>query len=466
MFKITGDKNPETKKSKLSIWLTSLLLRKKKQDETSDHVNPEGSQNVKTVGRYEIIKKIGHGNMGIVYKGRDPYIERDVSIKLSKPSAEISDEKADKYRTRFFIEAQSAGRLMHPNIVAIYDAGMYEDSCYIAMEYIDGPTLKEFCNPENRISPEEVSEIIVSACSGLDYAHQRGVIHRDIKPSNIMLNSRGEVKITDFGIAKIKNDHTVSKEIIGSPSYMSPEQIREEPVDNVSDVFSLGCVLYELLTCSQAFPGENHFSIMYKITNVDPPPVCEAAPDVPKILSDITGKALAKKKDERYQSCMDFAYDLRIAVRGLREGGPRRETVDDIIDYIHNIQFFSGFTKSHVKQILSAANIIKISKSKIIMSEGEVDDSFYIILSGRAVVRKNNNDIAFISRGECFGEMAYLSGESRVASVIADSDCILLKISSMLLDKSSSEIQLLFLKRFAMTLLRRLSSSLDKEKQS
>jgi len=252
-------------------------------------------------------------------------------------------------------------------------------------------------------------------------------------------------------------------EIVGSPSYMSPEQIKEEDIDNVSDVFSVGCVLYELLTCQKAFPGENQFTVMYKITNTDPQPVREIYHDIPQVLEDITKKALSKDKSGRYQTCMDMAYVLRVALRGLKGGVPKKEDVDDIIGYIHDINFFNDFSKEQLLQILSASNIVKILKGKVIMTEGEIDDSFYIILSGSAVVRKQGQDIALIGRGECFGEMAYLSGESRIATVKADTDCILLKISSMLLDKSSKDIQLLFLKKFAMTLLRRLSSSLNKK---
>jgi serine/threonine-protein kinase len=277
-----------------------------------------------------------------------------------------------------------------------------------------------------------------------------------------MLNQSEEVKITDFGIAHIKSEQTISKGIIGSPSYMSPEQIKEEPVETVNDIFSLGCVLYELLTGEKAFPGDNYFSIMYKITNNEPAPIREIRPEVPEILERITHKALAKDIIHRYQSCMDLAFDLRVAMRGLKYGTAKKDKVEDVIDYIHNVHFFRHFTKEQVQEIMEASNVIKVSKETVMVTEGEIDDSFYIILSGKAAVRKNNKDIADIGRGECFGEMAYLSGDSRTATVIAKTDCILLKISAMLLDKSSQDIQLLFLKRFAMTLLRRLSVSISK----
>jgi len=452
----------EVKKQGITHWLKAKFLGKDKEASPVDTKFLDDLRDVQTVGRYEIIGKLGQGSMGVVYLGKDPYINREVSIKISRPAANIVGKRANKYRERFFLEAQSAGRLMHPNIVAIYDAGMYRDFCYITMEYIDGPTLVKFCNKEDLLPVSKAAEIIFHAGRALDYAHQKGVVHRDIKPSNIMLNRSEDVRITDFGIAQIKSDNTVSKGIVGSPSYMSPEQVKEESVEDKSDIFSLGCVLYELLTGERAFPGDNYFSIMYKITNNDPVPMREIRPEIPAILEKITRKALAKDTEKRYQTCMDFAYDLRVAVRGLKDENTKHTKVEDVLSYVQNVQFFKSFTKEQVEEIMHAADVVKVSKGTVMVSEGEIDDSFYIMLSGKAAVHKNNKNIASIGRGECFGEMAYLSGESRTATVMAETNCILLKISAILLDKSSQAIQLLFLKRFAMTLLHRLSVSINK----
>ena len=452
------NKKTETKKHGLTGWLKVKFLG---EDETAGPVDIQflsDLQDIKVVGRYEIIGKLGQGSMGVVYLGKDPYINRNVGIKISRPSAEIEGEKADKYRERFFIEAQSVGRLMHPNIVAIYDAGMYKDFCYITMEYIDGPTLEKFCSKDNLLPINKVVEIMFVTCKALDFAHKKEVIHRDIKPSNIMLNKAGAVRITDFGIAQIKSEQTASRGIIGSPSYMSPEQVKEETVEDKSDIFSLGCVFYELLTGEKAFSGDNYFSIMYKIANEEPVSMRKIRPQIPEILVKITKKALAKNPNQRYQSCMDFAYDLRVALRGLK-GSIKTVKAVDVIDYVHSVPFFENFTKNQVKGIMNASNIIKVPKGKVVVTEGEIDDSFYIILSGRVVVQKSKKMIAQIGRGECFGEMSYLSGQARTASVAADTDCIMMKISAILLDKSPETVQLHFLKNFAMTLLNRLSSS-------
>jgi len=455
-------KDPEDarKKHGLTSWLKLKFLGKDREASPVDSQFLADLSDVTTVGRYEIIGKLGQGSMGVVFLGRDPYIDRHVAIKVSRPASDVKGEKADKYREKFFLEAQSAGRLVHPGIVAIYDAGMYKDFCYITMEYVDGPPLQKYCTKDTLFPVSKVVEIVFTVCHALDYAHKRGVVHRDIKPSNILLGKTGEVKITDFGIAQVKTEQTSSKGIVGSPSYMSPEQVKEEPVEDKSDIFSLGCVLYELLTGEKAFSGENYFSIMYKITNEEPLSILKIRPEVPEILWKIAKKALSKTPEQRYQSAMDFAYDLRVALRGLK-GGAKSDRIETIVDYVHSVPFFENFGKEHVKEILNASNIIKVRKGKVLVTEGEIDDTFYIILSGKVAVNKGARTIAFLSRGECFGEMSYLSGQSRAATVVADTDCILMKISGTLLDKSPDAIQVQFLRNFALTLIQRLSRKIE-----
>lgn len=445
-----------TKLPEIINWLKLQFLGESKETGPIDTQFFSDLSDIRTVGRYEIIGRLGKGSMGVVYLGRDPYIDRKVSIKISGPSSDDLAEPADKYRERFFLEAQSAGRLMHNNIVAIYDAGMYKDFCYITMEYIDGPTLVKYCKKDSLLPVQKAVEISYTASKALDFAHKQDVIHRDIKPSNIMMTKGGDLKITDFGIAHIKTQDRTSKGIIGSPSYMSPEQVKEEPIDDKSDIFSLGCVLYELLTGEKAFSGDNYFSVLYKITNDEPIPVRSIRPELPEVLDKITKKALEKDPLLRYQSCMDFAYDLRVALRGLR-GETRDEKTEDMADFIHNVPFFENFTKEQVQEIMNASQVLKAKKGQVVLTEGEIDDSFYIILSGSVAVQRTEKNIATIARGECFGEMAYLQGQSRMATILAETDCILLKISGTLLDRSSESIQLLFQKNFAITLVKRLS---------
>jgi len=405
--------------------------------------------NLKTIGRYNIVRELGHGASGIVYLGTDPFIKRNVAIKISQPTS-------DRALERFFVEAQSAGRLIHQNMVIIYDVGMHDSFCYITMEYIEGTTLEKYCHKDHLLPTSKALEIIFGACNAIDYAHSHNIIHRDIKPSNIMLNKEGIPKITDFGIAQMTQE-TSEMGVWGTPSYMSPEQLKEETIGSYSDVFSLGCVLYELLTGEVAFPGKNSYAIMYKITNEDPTPITELQPELPGIFDDIITKALAKDPAKRYQTCMDLAYDVRVASRGITETFLEGK-IKDAVDFVHHAAFFRNFTKEQVKEMLTAISILKFTKGDVIVAEGDIDDTFYIILDGIAKIKKNDKDIASIVVGECFGEMAYISGQARTATVLAETDCILIKISSTLMDKSSNEIQLLFYKNFAKTLVHRFSA--------
>jgi serine/threonine-protein kinase len=415
--------------------------------------SPPASQitkGIKTVGRYKIVRQLGKGGSGVVYLGIDPFIKRNVAIKMSKLTT-------DREKAHFFVEAQSAGRLNHPNIVSIYDAGVHEEYCYIAMEYIEGPTLSKFCTKESLLPLNTVIGIAINVCSALDYAHNQKVIHRDIKPTNIMLDSSMYPKLADFSIAQI-TEATVEMGIFGTPSYMSPEQLRDCEVSASSDIFSLGCVVYEMLAGAKAFPGENHFSIMYKINNENPAPLSGIRQDIPKILDEITQKAMAKNPGDRYQTCMDLAYDLRVALRGFTESTANGK-VKDVIDFMLHLPFFSKFSKEHIKELIATSKIVKVRQGKTIVAEGEIDDTFYIILSGMVKIKKGDKTISMIGHGECFGEMAYISGQARAASVVAETDCILLIINAPMLDRSSESIQLLFFKNFAMTLVNRLSQT-------
>ena len=413
----------------------------------------ESLEGIKTIGRYEIIRKLGRGGAGIVFLGRDPFIKRNVAIKIAQTTT-------DKLRERFLVEAQSTGQFSHPNIVSVYDVGVQSDFCYMTMEYIEGSTLEEFCSEKNRLSLHKVVEIVLSVCSALNYSHKRGLIHRDIKPANIMLNKEGIVKITDFGVAQMTESTAVTG-FFGTPSYMSPEQLKEEMIGHQSDIFALGCVMYELLSSNMAFSGENNFSIIYKIINTEPEAISIIRPDLPPIMEEIIKKAIAKDPAERYQSCTELAYDLRIAMRGLTEVDTG-EKIKDVVDFVHHLKFFQSFSEDQVKEIVSLSHVIKVEKGKIIVSQGEIDDTFYIIMSGDAKVKKHDKDIAYISTGDCLGEMALIGGQTRVADVVADTDCVLLKISSSLLDNTSDSVKHLFFKNFAITLVHRLSGSYPK----
>ena len=266
---------------------------------------------ISQLGRYNIIGELGQGAMGTVYKAVDPLIDRVVAIKTITLSLAL-DEK-DEYEARFYQEAKAAGRLSHPNIVTIYDVGKSGDVAYIAMEFLQGRELRDVLNDGKRMPVDQVIDIVAQVAFGLAYAHEHGIVHRDVKPSNIMVVRDGHVKITDFGIARMASAavRTHTGMVLGSPKYMSPEQVMGKLTDQRSDIFSLGVMLYEMLTGQAPFTGENVNAIMYQTLNAVPPPPSTLSSAVPEMLNFIVAKALAKDLDDRYQDAKEFANDLR-----------------------------------------------------------------------------------------------------------------------------------------------------------
>ena len=272
------------------------------------------------IGRYEILGKLGHGAMGVVYKARDPIIDRLVAIKTIRFDRLYEDQEVQNLRERFFKEARAAGKLTHPNIVTVFDVGEDGGLSYMAMEYVEGESLSRYTSQEHLLPVEEVLAIIIEAAEALDFAHQRGIVHRDVKAANIMRTPGSQVKVMDFGIAKLPTSTlTQTGSILGTPSYMSPEQINGQAIDGRSDLFSLGCVLFELLTGSKPFKGETLSALIYQITQGVPIPPSRQNPVVPLACDEILGKALAKAPHDRYQSGKDMAGALRKVLEELKE---------------------------------------------------------------------------------------------------------------------------------------------------
>ena len=278
------------------------------------------------LGRYEIIDELGQGAMGIVYKAKDPLIDRTLAIKTISLNLAI-DEK-DEYEARFYQEAKAAGRLSHPNIVTVYDVGKSGDVAYIAMEFLQGRELRDILNEGEPLPISQILDIVIQVALGLSYAHEHGIVHRDVKPSNIMVIRDGQVKITDFGIARMTSStvQTQTGVVLGSPKYMSPEQVLGKSIDQRSDIFSLGVMLYEMLTSQPPFVGDTVNAVMYQTMNTVPPPPSTLNPEVPAMLNFIITKALAKKLDDRYQNIKEFASDLRACRDALPRASARAET--------------------------------------------------------------------------------------------------------------------------------------------
>src|SRR3954468_2975940 len=272
------------------------------------------------LGRYVIQSELGRGAMGVVYKATDSVLERPVAVKTVNITLE--QEYADKYEKRFYQEAKAAGSLNHPNIVTIHDVGKSGDVVFMAMEYIEGVELRTLIGEGKPLRLAQALSIAAQVAEGLAFAHQRGVVHRDIKPANIMVVANGPVKITDFGIARMRGtgDLTQTGMLLGSPKYMSPEQVIGKRADHRSDIFSLGVILYEMLCGSAPFNGENVTALMYQIVNFVPPAPSTLNEGVPELLDYIVAKMIAKPLDERYQDATEMGRDLRQCERQLATG--------------------------------------------------------------------------------------------------------------------------------------------------
>ena len=282
--------------------------------------NPRG----KHLGRYEIVAEVGRGAMGSVYKARDPKIDRFVAIKTVLLHQSVIHEQQE-FRRRFFVEAKAAGRLLHPGIVAVFDVGEEPETNdpYIVMEYIEGHTLREvLANNDKKLPLGDALRITQELAEALDYAHALGVVHRDIKPANVLITKDGQAKISDFGIAQLDLTHmTLPGRVLGTPAYMSPEQLEGEQVDGRSDLFSLGAILYTALTGYRPFQGNSATTVCFKVANRDPLQPTSLAPELPHELDAVIGRALAKNPADRYQRGKEFAEDLR----KLRERTPARK---------------------------------------------------------------------------------------------------------------------------------------------
>ena len=287
--------------------------------DTGGSVLSDSSVNARTmVGRYKIIGQLGRGSMGLVYKAQDPKINRLVAIKTIRFSDEFDEDVIKDIKERFFMEAEIAGKLSHPAIVTIHDVGDDRDLTYMAMEYLEGENLEKFIQKENLLPIRAVLDVVAQIAEALDFAHGEGVIHRDIKPANVMLLKNGQVKVTDFGIAKaISSSKTKTGVILGTPNYMSPEQIMGQKIDSRSDIFSLGVLFYQLLTGELPFHGDNLSGLLYQITQVKHASPKSYNQKVPKVCEQILDKAMTKDPAKRFRNAGEMAHIIRALIKKM-----------------------------------------------------------------------------------------------------------------------------------------------------
>ncbi|MEQ1800576.1 MAG: serine/threonine-protein kinase [Gammaproteobacteria bacterium] len=414
----------------------------------------------KKIGKYLIINEVGKGTTGTVYLSHDPYFRRDVAIKVYNIATDDDPSRAKIARKMFFNEAHMVGMLQHPNILPILDAGEEDGKYYVVMEHVQrARTLEAYCRPDNLLHVEDVVKIIYKCAKALHYAHKRGVIHRDIKPSNIMLTNDNDVRIIDFGIA-ILRDSDISKieGIAGSPSYMSPEQVQGNDLTPASDLYSLGAVMYELLTGFRPFRASSLSKLLNQIVYATPPPIHTLRLGAPEELEEIVAIALQKDPANRFTSGSDFGARLTRVyhqLKGQWDGIDRQEH----FDILRRLSFFHDFSQSEIRELLRASEWREYSAADEIVREGTADDRFYVIVTGKVAVESNGKALGTLREGDCFGETGYISGARSTAGFRAQEAVTVLSVSSTMLEQVSTECQLRFNKVFLRTLIRRLQGA-------
>lgn len=403
---------------------------------------------MKTLGRYQIVSKLGEGAMGIVYRAVDPVLGRNVALKVGKaPSFGL--ERPDKKRLdRFLKEARLAAQFIHPNIAITYDAGFEKDLFFMALEYIDGSGLDRHSRKPNLLPRIQVLEIVFNICYALDCIHNKGYIHLDIKPSNIMLTKRGEVKLMDFGIARFLQDKPKDDTVIsGSIHYMSPEQT--DPgmtLDRHTDIYSLGVAFYELLAGRRPFEGENPYQVLFGITHEAPVPLKKYVPDISPDVEAIINKAISKKRRDRFKTAREFADALFPIIKGKDSTALDKQDKKKIA-FLKRLLFFEHFQYPDLVEVIRISSWSFHKRGTWIIEKSDNDSNIYFITSGDASLHLEGK-VKALKKGESFGESAVLYSMSREAKLMADTDCVVMAINANILNQSKDALQVKFLKGF------------------
>ena len=408
------------------------------------------------IGKFEVLSVLGQGSMGVVYKGHDSYVDRPVAIKVATNTG--GDSEASDLAHRMFVnEARSAGRLDHPNILKVYEAGEEHGMPYMVMEFINGgDTLRSYCKPDTLLPIKDVVRLIRQSADALNYAHEKGVLHRDIKPANIMLTEEGVAKLGDFGIARRMGvDQTQILGWFGSPLYMSPEQAQDSELTQQSDLFSLGSVTYELLTGTPPFAAKGLTGLIHKVVNEDPEPLTEKRPEVPQVLWQVVRKMLAKDLPGRYKSGAEIATALDKVIESLKHA-PVQLSDEEKVERLKALKFFGSFSPVELKETAKVARWERRAAGEIVAEEGQDSTFLCVLVDGAVEMSSSGVIIADYEGGDCFGELEYLGGGPRSATFTVARDATLVIIDDDLKDWASLPCQLRFNRVFQDILVRRL----------
>jgi serine/threonine protein kinase len=413
------------------------------------------------IGRYRLIRKLGNGGTSIVYLGHDPVADREVVVKVFKQEFLDDPKNGKQNRRQLEIEAALAGKLVHPNIVTTYEAVISDSASYIVMEYVAGGTLEKHIRSDNLLPLDRVVGYMFKCCRALNYAQFNGVIHRDIKPANLLLANPDEIKIADLGAA-VRIDLEDTQNSVGSPNYMSPEQVRGDEITHLTDIYSLGVVMYRLLTGHSPYTPKNLAHLYQQILHEKPTPPTQLRNDLPPQLERIVMIALQKKPADRFATWRDFGNEL--AALGHFEKSDLEINENEKFTALRKLKMFQDFSDIELWELLRVGEWQKQPAKTVLLREGEMGDAFYILTEGGVSVMRNNRLLNTLSSGSIFGEMSYTSRKQmpRSASIIATTEIAVMKILPTQLVQLSDRCQLHFNQAFLSTLADRLRVSDDR----
>ena len=408
------------------------------------------------IGKYYVVHEVGRGSTGTVYLSHDPFYGRDVAIKLYHATSG-DDAEGRNARRMFMGEAKMVGKLQHPNIVPIFDAGEEDGRRYVVTEHVHGArTLSAYCRAGSLLPIDQVVAIMYKCAKALHYAHSRGVVHRDIKPSNILLTQDGDVRIVDFGIALVADSDVSRLEgVAGSPAYMSPEQVQGLELDARSDLYSLGAVMYEMLCGQRPFRAGALGKLLRQVVQSEAESLRSIRAEIPEELEEVVKRALEKEPGNRYRTGTEFAAELTRVHQKLRA---TQAEIDDEERFavMRKLRFFHDFSHGEIREVMRAGVWTDCQPGESVLRPGDIDDRFYIVVSGTVRLSRGGDIIGRVPAGGCFGEAGYAEGSRRDTIVEAETPVTMLKVTATLLEQASISCQLRFNKVFLRELIGRL----------
>jgi len=417
------------------------------------------------VGKYQLLERIGRGTCGLVYRAYDAILSRDVAIKISQVGT--LDQQSGKMpgaQKAFITETLSAGRLSHPNIVTVYDAGIDGPLNYLVMEYVEGVSLKQYGRGKDQLSPHRVVSVMAEVCKAIDFSHRKGIVHRDIKPANIMIANDGSVKLLDFGIAiSTTADEAAGtgRPALGTPNYVSPEQVSGSELGPRSDIYSIGTVLFEMLTGQQVFKAREVKELFRAILSEPAPRLTSVRSDLPTELEQVVTRSLAKNPNKRYSSGAEMAQALEEVLDKMAPPEMVSAEMAGWIPVISELKYFSKFSERKVACFASVSKVVRFSAGTTALRKNTIDNHLYVIIEGVASIAGYNGLSAVIGPGDCFGEAGFLHGNKCDSDIEVMTDIVALKVKASDVESLSEADQLAHYQMIANSVVQRRNHTED-----